>query len=58
MHPLNFTSAWMTNQITSQKAQLRAPLSPRKTAWTDFNPHLYISQSPSVGATLVESGNC
>ena len=34
---------------TSQKAQLRAPLSPLQTAWTSFNPILY------SGGSLVQA---
>ena len=39
---------------TSQKAQLRAPLSPLQTAWTGFDPNLYSSGSSSAGPALVE----
>jgi len=39
---------------TSQKAQLRAPLSPLQTAWTGFDPDLYSGGSSSAGPTLVE----
>ena len=39
---------------TSQKAQLRAPLSPLQTAWTGFNPYLYSGGSSSAGPALVE----
>ena len=37
-----------------EKAQLRAPLSPLQTAWTGFDPNLYISGSSSAGPALVE----
>jgi len=39
---------------TSQKAELRAPLSPLQTAWTSFDPNLYSGGSSSVGPALVE----
>jgi len=39
---------------TSQKAQLKAPLSPLQTAWTGFNPNLYSGGSSSAGTALVE----
>jgi len=39
---------------TSQKAQLRAPLSPLQTAWTSFDPNLYSGGSSSAGTALVE----
>jgi len=39
---------------TSQKAQLRAPLSPLQTAWTGFDPYLYSGGSSSAGPALVE----
>jgi len=43
---------------TSQKAQLRAPLSPLQTAWTGFDPYLYSGGSFSAGPALVEiAGN-
>jgi len=39
---------------TSQKAQLRAPLSPLQTAWIGFVPYLYSGGSFSAGPALVE----
>jgi len=39
---------------TSQKAQLRAPLSPLQTAWTGFDSYLYSGGSSSAGPALVE----
>ena len=39
---------------TSQKAQLRAPLSPLQTAWTGFDPNLYSGGSSSAGPALLE----
>jgi len=39
---------------TSQKAQLRAPLSPLQTAWTGFDPNLYSGGSSLAGPALVE----
>ena len=48
--------ASVSSQITSRKAQLRAPLSPLQTAWTSFNPYLiYSSGSFSAGPALVEN---
>ena len=46
--------ASVSSQITSRKAQLRAPLSPLQTAWTSFNPYLYSGGSSSAGPALVE----
>ena len=40
---------------TSQKAQLRAPLSPLQTAWTSFDPYLYRGGSSSAGPAPVET---
>jgi len=40
---------------TSQKAQLRAPLSPLQTAWTSFDPYLYRGGSSSGGPAPVET---
>ena len=37
---------------------LKSSLSPCKTAWTGFDPHLYSGGSSSAGTALVESGNC
>ena len=39
---------------TSQKAQLRAPLSPLQTAWTGFDPYSYSGGSSSAGPAQVE----
>jgi len=39
---------------TSQKVQLRVPLSPLQTAWTGFDPNLYSSGSSSADPALVE----
>ena len=39
---------------TSQKAQLRAPLSPLQTTWTGFDPNSYSSGPSSAGPALVE----
>jgi len=40
--------------ITSQKAQLRSPFSPLRTALTGFNSDLYSCGSSSAGPALVE----
>ena len=46
--------ARVSSQITSQNAQLRAPLSPLQTAWTSFDPYFYSGGSSSAGPTLVK----
>jgi len=42
-------------QITSRKAQLRAPLSTLQTAWTGFDPYFYSGGSSSAGPAQVEN---
>ena len=44
----------VSSQITSQNAQLRAPLSPLQTAWTGFDPYFYSGGSSSAGPALVK----
>jgi len=45
------------SSYTSQKAELRAPLSPLQTAWTGFDPYLYTCScgSSSTGPAVVET---
>ena len=57
LHTFNIKKAGITKCLfshTSQKAQLRAPLSPLQTAWTSFDPNLYSGGSSSAGPALVE----
>ena len=44
--------------ITSEKAQLRAPLSSLQTAWTGFDPYLYIAVGHPQQARSCGNSNC
>ena len=54
----DLSDARVSSQITSQNAQLRAPLSPLQTAWTGLNPYLYSGGSSSAGPSLANNSNC